>query len=60
MTANLMEKVLLAIAPIDVAGLTDVSRKNWYPVDSEDLYRSTGKVNASRAEIAALLNRCGF
>ena len=49
-----------AIEPLDVIGLGDASRRNWYPVDQADLYASARKLNATRAEIDALLVRCGL
>lgn len=56
----LIEEILRAIEPIDVAGLTDRARRNWYPVDSEDLLRAAHKVGADRDEILRMLERCGF
>ncbi|HTL66814.1 MAG TPA: tryptophan 7-halogenase [Lacunisphaera sp.] len=49
-----------AIAPFDVAGLTDRSRDPWYPADPADLYRHAAKLGASEPEIAAMLARCGL
>ncbi len=49
-----------AIEPIDVIGLGDVSRRNWYPVDNADLFASAHKLGATREEIEALVERCGL
>jgi FADH2 O2-dependent halogenase len=43
-----------------VAGLCRQDRRNWYPVDAEDLFRSVSKVDATHDEIAQLLQSCGF
>jgi len=56
----LIEDVFCAIEPIDVAGLGNRARHNWYPVDVEDLLRAAYKVDASREEIVQMLDRCGF
>jgi FADH2 O2-dependent halogenase len=49
-----------AIEPFDVAGLTDESRHPWYPADASDLFRNAPKLGASAAEIAGMLEKCGF
>jgi FADH2 O2-dependent halogenase len=49
-----------AIAPFDVAGLLDRSRRDWYPARAEDVMSSSGKLQATAGEVAALLARCGF
>jgi tetracycline 7-halogenase / FADH2 O2-dependent halogenase len=59
-SADLIADVLRVIEPLDVAGLCRQDRHNWYPVDAEDLFRSASKVDATRDEIAQLLQRCGF
>jgi FADH2 O2-dependent halogenase len=58
--ARLATAVDDAIAPFDVAGLGDASRRDWYPVLAGDLLAARHKVHASAGEIAALLERCGF
>ena len=55
-----IEDVLQAIEPIDVAGLCNGQRRNWYPVDAEDLIQSAHKVEATQDEILHLLRSCGF
>ncbi len=54
------DAVLATIAPIDVAGLCDRARLNWYPVDAEDVLAAADKLQVSRDEIASLLDRSGF
>jgi FADH2 O2-dependent halogenase len=55
-----IEDILQAIEPIDVAGLCNRQRRNWYPVDAEDLIKSSHKVEATQDEILRLLRSCGF
>lgn len=57
---RLIDDVLHAIEPIDIAGLCNRERCNWYPVDAEDLLRSAHKVEATQDEISRLLRSCGF
>jgi FADH2 O2-dependent halogenase len=57
---ELAERVHEAIEPIDVAGLGDRERRNWYPATAEDLVRAAGKLDAAPAEIRELLVRSGF
>lgn len=59
-TAQFAEDVRRAIEPINVAGLADVRRRNWYPVETADLLASAHKLHATREEVEALLERCGF
>jgi FADH2 O2-dependent halogenase len=58
--AELIEDIFRAIDPIDVAGLGDRRRRNWFPVDARDLFRSAGKLGVGEAEVKELLARCGF
>jgi FADH2 O2-dependent halogenase len=48
------------IEPYNVAGLGNPARRHWYPVDVRDLFASAGKLNATSAEIRAMLERVGF
>jgi len=57
---ELIEEIFRVIAPIDVAGLSDRARRNWYPVEAEDLLGAAHKVGATRDEIALMLERCGI
>lgn len=58
--AALMARIDRAVAPYDVAGLGDRTRRDWYPVRADDLLSAAGKLGAAPAEIDALLRRCGF
>jgi FADH2 O2-dependent halogenase len=57
---ELIEEVFRIIEPIDVAGLGNRNRQNWYPVEAEDLLSAAHKVGATRDEITQMLSRCGF
>jgi hypothetical protein len=57
---ELMEQIQWAIEPIDVAGLSDLNRRNRYPVKVEDLFGAAGKLCASRAEIEKLISDSCF
>lgn len=57
---DLVAAIGTAIEPIDVAGLGDRRRRNWYPVDAEDLLAAADKLGASRGELKELLERSGF
>ncbi len=56
----IIEEILRIIEPIDVAGLGKRNRRNWYPVEAEDLLQAAHKVGATREEIVQMLARCGF
>jgi FADH2 O2-dependent halogenase len=49
-----------AIAPFDVAGLTDRSRHPWYPAFPADIFKNAAKFHATEAEIIQMLVRCGL
>lgn len=57
---ELLESIRRAIDPINVAGLCDPARRNWYPVEAEDLLGSARKLGTSREEVAAMLQRTEF
>ena len=57
---QLLEDIATAIAPFDVAGLGDESRRDWYPVRADDLHAARERLGVSAAAIDALLERCGF
>ncbi len=57
---ELAQDILRAIEPFNVAGLGNPDRRNWYPVDPEDLVSSARKVEASQSEVIELLKRYGF
>src|ERR1043166_3994394 len=58
--AGLRDEILRAIEPIDVAGLSDGSRRSWYPVLADDLLNSAHKLGARPDEMRRMLARCGF
>jgi FADH2 O2-dependent halogenase len=58
--ACLIAQILRVIEPVDVAGLSRQDRRNWFPVDAEDLFRAAAKVESTQDEIAQLLQNCGF
>ena len=57
--AELFDAVARAIEPLDVIGLSDASRRNWYPVRAEDLVAARGKLGATREEIERVLAAMG-
>jgi tetracycline 7-halogenase / FADH2 O2-dependent halogenase len=58
--AELIEQIGAVIEPFDVAGLNDRSRRNWYPVQAEDLFDAAGKLGSGRSEIEEMLRNSGF
>jgi tetracycline 7-halogenase / FADH2 O2-dependent halogenase len=59
-SAALIEDILQAIDPIDIAGLCNRQRRSWYPVNPEDLSNSAHKVEATPDDLMQMLQRCGF
>jgi FADH2 O2-dependent halogenase len=59
-SADLVGDILAAIEPFNIAGFGRPERRNWYPVEAEDLLQAANKLGATREEIVALLHRCGF
>jgi FADH2 O2-dependent halogenase len=51
---ELKRRIMNAIAPFDLAGLTDSSRDPFYPALGEDILRNAGKLHATREELATL------
>lgn len=49
-----------AIAPLDIAGLRDASRRNWHPVEAEPLLGEASKLGATREQIETMLIASGF
>ena len=49
-----------AVEPINIAGLSNPHRRNWYPVDANDLLNSAAKLQSTKHEISQLLDRSGF
>lgn len=58
--AEVANDIQQAIEPINIAGLGNPQRKNWYPVDADDLLNNAAKVESTREEINQLLKKCGF
>ena len=56
----LLRDIAAVIEPINVGGLANPSRRNWYPARAEDLLASAPKLAVSQASIETLLARCGF
>jgi len=59
-TNRLIEDILRAIEPIDVAGLCKPNPRSWYPVNAAELLGSCSKLESTPEEIEALLQSCGF
>ncbi len=57
---RLLDDIAAVIAPFDVAGLNDASRRDWYPVRADDLYAARERLGVTADAIDALLARCGF
>jgi FADH2 O2-dependent halogenase len=57
---RLLDRLSEAIEPLDVAGLNRADRRNWFPVEAEDLLRGAGKLQATPEEVQAMLERSGF
>jgi tetracycline 7-halogenase / FADH2 O2-dependent halogenase len=58
--ARLLEEIARTIEPFDVAGLLDPRRRNWFPVDADDLRAGAAKLEAAPAEIQRLLAASGL
>jgi tetracycline 7-halogenase / FADH2 O2-dependent halogenase len=57
---NVMRQVDIAIEPIDVAGLGDHGRRNWYPAEAADLLAAVRKLGVPRDALEQLLRKTGF
>jgi tetracycline 7-halogenase / FADH2 O2-dependent halogenase len=57
---ELGKDVSQAIEPINVAGLANPHRRNWYAVDANDLLNSAEKLKSTKQEVSQLLEKCGF
>lgn len=58
--SEFQREVQSLIEPINVAGLAEATKRNWYPVVLDDLDRNRGKVEATSGEIEEMLRRCGL
>jgi FADH2 O2-dependent halogenase len=57
---DLTYEVYKAIEPINIAGFSNPHRRNWYPVDANDLLNSAAKLESTKHQISRLLDKCGF
>jgi FADH2 O2-dependent halogenase len=57
---RVLDDIAAAIAPYDVAGLGDTTRRDWYPVLASDLHAARARLGVSAEAIDTLLARCGF
>ena len=58
--AALLHGIRQAIEPVNIAGLADPERRNWFPALADDVLSGAGKLNSTRSEIEAMLRRCGL
>jgi hypothetical protein len=59
-TKDLCDEVIRVIEPLNLAGLGDPARRNWYPVNAQDLFENAWKVKATSTQITTLLESCGL
>ena len=57
---DLAHEISQAIEPINIAGLANPHRRNWHPVDANDLLNSAAKLQSTKNQISELLDRSGF
>ena len=55
-----IDDVYSVIEPVDIAGLADRKRRQWYDVRAGDLLGASHKLGVSETEIESMLRRCGF
>ncbi len=58
--ANVRRQIREAIEPLDVAGLSEDSRRPWYPALAADMLRGAPKLGVTESEIIAMLRKCGL
>lgn len=56
--AELLEQIERTVALVDVAGLGDKSRRNWFPAQPDDVIAGAGKLGATVQEIEEMIRRC--
>jgi tetracycline 7-halogenase / FADH2 O2-dependent halogenase len=56
----LMARIDRAIDPINVAGLLDRTRRDWFPVRVDDLLAAAPRLGATSEELHQLVERCGL
>ena len=57
---DLHEQVVRAIEPINIAGLADPSRRNWYGVEAGDLSSNARKLGVNAGTLLSTLRRQGL
>ncbi len=57
---RLLDEIARTVEPFEVAGLLDARRRNWFPVNANDLRAGAAKLEAEPAEIEGLLAASGF
>jgi FADH2 O2-dependent halogenase len=58
--SELLALIQRTIEPVNIAGLGRAARLRWYPADAADLLAGAHKLQSTRAEVEAMLERCGF
>jgi len=58
--AQLLAEIPRVIEPINVAGLADPTRRNWYPARAGDLLAGAHKLESSPDALRRMLADCGF
>ena len=54
---ELLQRICEIIEPLNVAGLADPAKRNWYPVVADDLLAASAKLGSSANEIREMLLR---
>src|SRR5437867_5047312 len=57
---SLIRRAARAVRPIDVAGLSDPSRRSWFSVDPRDLLQGAARLGSTEGEIREMLVRSGI
>ncbi len=52
--------VAAAVEPVNIAGLCDPEKRNWYGVDLTDVVRGAAKLEQSEPEVRAFIRRMGW
>jgi len=54
------DDIRTSITPRNIAGLLEPARRNWYPVDADDLRAGAGRLGATGAQIEEMLVASGL
>ncbi len=57
---SLQASIQEAIKPIDIVGLGNDGRRNWFPADNTELFANREKLGASCEDVEQLIRRCGL